>query len=221
MAQYEIQGVYAITKENASLVSKITQLAEESEKLLLARDALASTKVNRALSEIERQKNDAIKKLATRYKKSALIPVTGRTKDRKLRNAHAIPPNKALNIWEHPSHKSGTDESKKRLVGMFVNLSKNAEDKIIRTPEGFVGAELASLIVVYKKGCCPDYSIMVKDGSDRKAVILDSMLTHKNERQLLAGKFRRDRNGVLAHAADHIRGTCKNHASRPAIAMPS
>lgn len=111
-------------------------------------------------------------------------------------------PDQELWLWAE-----NDDNKSENMVSTKVKISKDNDNKISKEFTGWTLGQSSVGMVVYKRSCCPEWSIMLfgqfEDGWD--IVIKDSVRTHKGAEQHFKNFIMHDeKNTVLAHDYDHV-----------------
>lgn len=113
-------------------------------------------------------------------------------------------------VYEHPV-KTGDAE---KMIGLYVDVIEDADNKKFNEfPRQWLLGQTSAAVVVYKKACCPEYSVLLcgsfEDGFDYR--IKDDLLTHDGQEKIFEGHIRHDKDGSeMKHALSHIKG--KDHS---------
>lgn len=118
-------------------------------------------------------------------------------------------------LWEHPKYPADP----KKMMSLYVDVTPNGQGGYNEIPRLWTSGEKLTAMVVYKKSCCPQYSVLlcaVSDG-EFEYKIRDDQETHTGAKNMFDGFVDHDEDGSkLAHAYAHIRNRdhqC-NHAHK-------
>lgn len=112
-------------------------------------------------------------------------------------------PNEELQLHAHPGDIANTS----KMISLAVDVSRENGEFTEDFKEWVLG-QSACAIIVYKKSCCPEWSVMLcgdfGDGFDY--VIKDSARTHEHEKQYYANSVTHDGQGsAIEHDYNHVK----------------
>jgi hypothetical protein len=113
-------------------------------------------------------------------------------------------PDEELWMWQHPKY----PKDPKKMMSLKMDVKKNGTDGgYTETPVQWISGQTLTAVVIYKKSCCPQYSVMLcaVSGGEFKYVIRDDIGTRKGQQNLFDGKMIHDAKGeVISHDLGHI-----------------
>ena len=206
MSKIEIAGVFSVTPENQDLFLDLW-------------DGGAEGQQGDVPAGIAADEQKIIFELLSRHRASEMLRVD--------RPQHPYYPDEdrepdtEMWMYQNPTKQGDSD----RMVGLYVDVLPDGNGGFKETPKHWLVGQKASVIVVYKKSCCPQYSVMLfakfDDGFD--FMIRDDIRNHhEDEKQLFAKSVSYDEaGGELKHAHLHVTGQshdCHGHAHVSGVA---
>ncbi len=126
-------------------------------------------------------------------------------------------PDTELWLFAHPQKRDNTNH----MIGLFMDVTEQKDGTFKETPRKWLFGRDVTALVIYKKSCCPEFSVMLcgefEDGFE--FTIRDDVLTHDHERNLFANSVAYDADGSeLSHAYAHVKSRdskCNHHHQKP------